>query len=459
MTSANPPAQIPGEASPSQKPAKPRRDPRIRLWKAGGWVFMFVITFVVGNFFIPEDKAVTRRMLGHDFLAFYYAGTCVRTGHFEQLYDLNATKQFQAATGKAANLELGTSFGPFWNPPYAAWLFEPLAAYPYRTALLIWWTFGMACLATSIFILSQMLQGDWKTKALVPLFMLTTMPFFQAFSHGQNTFFSLLLLTLVVAYWRRGWSFAAGCVCGLLFYKPQLGAVVAVILVICQGRRALLGVTLVGFGLLLVNVLTLPGTLHIYFAQLPNNLHWMQEENHYLWERHVTFKGFWRLLIQGRAMGPTSPIVLALWGICQAALVSGLLAAVYATLRQPPSASRTDRLIAASIVSMPLLMPFYFDYDLLLISVGVVLYAVDRQRDWSLEAEYEWEDRWLPRLWMTLYITLQFGTIMAGHTRVHPVVPLVTFAAVMLIRRTLRPAQTISSGVRETPPAPLPLAA
>ncbi len=33
---------------------------------------------------------------------------------------------------------------------------------------------------------------------------------------------------------------------------------------------------------------------------------------------------------------------------------------------------------------MPLLMPFYFDYDLLLLSVGIVVYAADRQRKLNL---------------------------------------------------------------------------
>ncbi len=96
---------------------------------------MAALTFVIGNFFVPENKAVTRRMLGHDFLAFYFAGTCARTGHYERLYDLEYTKKFERTTGLGANLELGDSFGPWWNPPFAAWLFAPFAALPYPKAL------------------------------------------------------------------------------------------------------------------------------------------------------------------------------------------------------------------------------------------------------------------------------------------------------------------------------------
>jgi hypothetical protein len=306
----------------------------------------------------------------------------------------------------------------------------------------------------------RMLQGDWKSKALVPLMMVTTLPFFQAFSHAQNTFFSLLLLTIVVTLWRARQAFIAGLVCGLLFYKPQLGAIVAMVLCISQGRRALLGVGLMGTALLVVNVLTLPGTLHEFIYHMPVNLHWMLEENHYMWGRHITFKGFWRLLLQDHDEGPTSLPVLALWGICESALAGGLLAAIAFTLKQPRSAARTDRLIAASIIAMPLLMPFYFDYDLLLISVGFVLYGADRQRTANLPYDqFPWEDRWLPRVAMILYVTLEFGGVIGGHTRLQPIVPLLALIAALLVRRALRPIKTadLNSAVRGA--APMPIAA
>jgi hypothetical protein len=437
-------------------PAK--RDPRIRLWKTAGLVGVFVLTMLIGNFCISSDKAVTRNMIGHDFLAFYYGGTCARTGQLDKLFDLEATKAFEFSIADRLHLELAKGFAPWWNPPFAAWLFAPLSALPYLTALWIWWGFDVACLAASILLLCRMVQGNWKSKLLVPLFILTAMPFFQAITHGQNTFLSLLLLTGVVTLWRGGYSFAAGLLCGLLFYKPQLGAVVAIVLCLSQGRRALLGVSLVGLALLLVNVVTLPGTIHEFIHTMPANMRWMQEDNNYHWERHATFKGFWRLLIQGHATGPTSGLVLAAWGISQSILLVALLAAIYYHLRQPKSGSGTDRLIAAAIVSMPLLMPFYFDYDLLLLSVAAVVYVADCQRNSTGRVVANWEDRWLPRLWLAFYVTTEFAVILAGRTRFLASVPLLTAIALLLIRRAIRPqAQDAVHSLAS--PSPLPLAA
>jgi hypothetical protein len=428
------------------------------LWKGGIGVWVFVLTLVVGNFFIPTERAVTPRMLGHDFLPFYYAGTAVRTGQIDKLYDLDAMREFETRVSNDSNLELNGAFGPWWNPPFAAWLFAPFSALSYYSALHYWWLFGIACLSISIFLMCRMLKGGWKSRALVPLFLLSSMPFFQAMGHGQNTFFSLLLLTITVTFWRSGRALAAGLACGFLFYKPQLGAVVAVILALSQGRRAILGVAITGTVLLLINLLTLPGTIHQFLIQMPQNLHWMMEENHYRWERHITFKGFWRITIQGWAMGPTSPIVIALWGICEISLLCGLFAVVLKTMRQTPSAIRTDRLIAVAIVSMPLLMPFYFDYDLLLISVGVVVYAADFQRTASSGAKGS-EDRWLPGAWAALFLVMEIGTMLAGYTRIHLAVPAVSVIAVLLIRRALRPEPNAAATILPDRAPPVALAA
>jgi len=291
----------------------------------------------------------------------------------------------------------------------------------------------------------RMLRGGWGTKLLVPLFVISSMPCIEVFSHGQNTYLSLMLLTIVVTLWRADQSFVAGLVCGLLFYKPQLGALVAAILCLQQGRRALLGVTLTGFALLTINLLTMPGTLHSFFRVMPGNMRWMQEDLNYIWQRHVTLKAFWRLLIMGQHKGPDWLSVKVMWGISDL-LLGGALAVLVFKVRAvsrnlSDSAQSKDRLIAASIAAMPLLMPFYFDYDLLLVSVAAVLYAASRQGEWIDGVRPLWEDRWLLRLWVALFVTLEVTVIWMDRARVHPVTLLMCGIAALLIRRGLRPAQ------------------
>ena len=71
----------------------PRR--RKRLWQGGIALLVVVLTFAIGNAFVSRDRAVTAQFLGHDFLAFYTAGTLAQA-RFDQLYDLDAVRHAPA---------------------------------------------------------------------------------------------------------------------------------------------------------------------------------------------------------------------------------------------------------------------------------------------------------------------------------------------------------------------------
>ena len=408
---------------------------------------MVLLTIVVGNRFIPQDKAVTRQMLGHDFLAFYTAGSFVRQGRYHDLYKLDAVKDFEQSTAHAAGLEVGKSFGPWWNPPFYALAFEPLAALPYPAALSLWRDISLGALAIAIVLLMRIVGEPFKNWGLVALLLLTSMPFIQALSHGQNTFTSLLLLTATVAAWRSERRLVAGLLCGLLFYKPQLGAVVAAVLVLDLGWSALGGLCVTGAALAAISLVALPGSIGDYMHLLPANVHWMQVENSYLWERHVTLKAFWRLLLQGREAGEPFVITQILTWMSVAAVVGGLLWAIF---RVGPWRNgidnlvlQQDRLIAATIAAMPLLMPFYFDYDLLLMAVPLTLYAAERLRQPALPG-----DVWLTRGWVALFFWMFVNPAFAMHTHVNVTVILLSAVAAMQIRR---------AGQREVMAQPIPM--
>ena len=486
---------------------------RTRLWQGGGLLGVFLLTLILGNFFLSNDRAVTRGMLGYDFTAFYAGGTFVREGHPQLLYDLDAVRANEVQTLQNLGLQPADSVGPWWNPPFYAWVFAPLAALPFPRALAVWTCITMACLAVSIVLLCRMLiqprssddvKRSWRDWGLIPLLMLVSMPFLQAASHGQNSFTSLLLVTLVVVFWRAGQGMRAGLIAGLLFYKPQLGAVLAGMLVLTLGWRALAGVGITGVFLLTVNLVTLPGTLSTYLHRLPSMVHYMQVERAYLWERHVTLKAFWRLLLQGRGPGEALWLVNLLTLAGCAALGLGLLASVRRWRRsiggtpveaglstaavsrpvpnplvgyrpsrrkkarrasdifrpldvEPAGVERLslDAIIAATITCMPLLMPFYFDYDLMLLAVPAVLQAGERLR----EAQTLSTDRWLVRAWAALYGWMLINPGMTSMTHFNLSVPLLSAVAGLSLVRALRPVM-VKSAARGLPtPKPRPLAA
>ena len=434
-----------------------------RLWMSGGILAVFLLTIVIGNHFIAKDKSVTREMLGHDFLAFYTAGSFVLDGRSRDLYNLDAVRDFEQATAHHAGLEVGKSFGPWWNPPFYALVFEPFALLPYARALDLWRWISVAAVVIAIGLLTSMVLRPsiavrWEHGLLVPLLIVISMPFIQAISHGQNTFTSLLVLTVTVALWRTDKKFLAGIVGGLLFYKPQLGAVVAVAMVVDLGPIALGGLTVTGFFLLGTTLAILPGSLQDWLQQLPANVRWMQVEHAYLWERHVTLKAFWRLLLQGREAGEASLLTTALTWISLAAVGGGLGWTVIRRWTSPLATNNPlhrDRLIAATITAMPLLMPFYFDYDLLLLAVPATLYAVERisHPDYISPA-----DRWFTTSWAVLFLWLFVNPAFALHTHVSGTVILLTITTTLSIQRMNR-QKTQSEPMLETQPMQLAAAA
>jgi hypothetical protein len=389
---------------------------------------LFISTIFVACLIVPRSTEQDRAV-GLDFLSFYTAGTAIREGRAGDLYDLHAVRAFQVKLARQQGFELGTRYAPWWNPPFYALLFVPLSQLTFYCALGVWLTIGSACACASCWLLCRMLADrQWQTWALVPVLMVLSMPFINTTTHGQNTCLSLLVLTATVYLWRSDGSWLAGMAGGLLFYKPQLGLVIATAMIWDLGWRAAIGYLVTAAILLLMNILLLPGTLADFLHRVPENLAFVQTQTTYPWERHVTFKAFWRLLFDGTGVGPSSVAVNVLAAVCMIAIATALTSAI---LRGRRRIDR-DRLIAATIVATPLLMPFYFDYDLLLLAVPAVLLA----RDWRADCKI---DRWLLVSFATLFAWLLINPDFAVKTRLNLAVPLLAVVVMLLIRRMVTP--------------------
>jgi hypothetical protein len=225
--------------------------------------------------------------------------------------------------------------------------------------------------------------------------------------------------------------------------------VLAAALVLTSGWRAVAGLAMTGSAVLLATVIALPGTLGDFLRKLPENVHYMQVEHPYLWDRHVTLKAFWRLLVDGFGAGEMTPLAQRLTVLSLACLGAFLLGMIWKLRPRRDGLSR-DRLMAACIVAMPLLMPFYFDYDLLLLAVPAALLAREAA------AGDELLDRWLVAAWAALYAWLIVNSTVATATTFNGTVVLLTVLAAMMIRRAARTPAALR--VVATP-QPMPLRA
>ncbi len=422
---------------------------RNRLWQGGIALAIFILTLAIGNNFVSSEKAVTTDMLGLDFLPFYESGVLARTHHAEQLYDIPAVAAMEKRTASAVGIDLGEHFGPFWNPPFYAWVFAPISQLPFRQALAVWTLINVAALGASVFLLVRMLpqQANWKVWTLIPLLILTSVPFIQAISHGQNTFTSLLLLCLTVTAWRSRRAILAGAFCGLLCYKPQHAALLGLVLTLSMGWRTIIGLASVLIPLALITMITMPGSIADWTHQLPLNVHFMQIERMYNWDRHATLKAFWRMTFMGQSIGESTRIVVIMTAATTAIGVAALLSAIWQSHADmidncwtgETRQVRLDRLIAATIAVTPLVMPFYFDYDLLLLAVPAVLFGGE-MASLAPGQPRTAGDQWLVWSWIGLYAFLMVHGPLAhvvGMGLIAP--PLAVVATLSLTRSCRRP--------------------
>lgn len=436
-------AVTPQQACATQSEGKIRR----RFWRFGLALALLLAILLPGRWMEQARSTDNKLPFGHDLLPSYTAGALIRQGNPLGMYHRAAMETFEARTIDSAKLGMEKRYGAWLNPPFFAWVFVPLSVLPYRTALWLFACLNLALLCASILLLRKMLVLDARRSlplsaqpsipiaiwGLIPLLLVVAYPTIQATGHQQNTFISLLLLCGSVALARHRATFASGLVAGLLFFKPQLAVVVAAALSVLFGWRALAGMALTGLALLLVTLITLPGCLSEFRSQLPVIIHYLQQEAPYHWGRQVTFQSFWRILIQGHEPAETLPVVRLLTWTCSAGLLTALGWAVIRNMRNPGGATDRDRLLSAAIVTMPLVMPYYMDYDLVLLAVPAVLLA----REWvtSRAEQRSRSDRWLLAAWVIIYVATFANPALAEQTRINLTVVALTAVAGLSIAR------------------------
>lgn len=186
-----------------------------------------------------------------DFTAFYTAGTLLREGRANELYQARAQAEVQQQFTSDSDIRRGPL--PYIHPPFEALLFLPLSLLEYPHALLVWEVLNLGMLVA----VSLLLRGILSSLQPVPLWewilaLLAFFPIFANFLQGQD---AILLLLLVVLSFRRLDSnspFVAGCWLGLGVFRYHLVVPLALILG-WKHRRMLSGFAATAFSAVLLS--------------------------------------------------------------------------------------------------------------------------------------------------------------------------------------------------------------
>jgi hypothetical protein len=438
---------------------------RKRLWQSAGALGLVVFVLVAREAIVRNLDRSPVLTVGEDFLPVYAAGELLRQGRAADLYEMQPLATLEREIVAQARLEPLRAYGPFLNPPFFAAIYVPFAALPYRSALSAWVGLNALLLIGSAVLLCRMLPpaANWAARSLACLLLVLPLPFWEAVWYQQNTFLSLFLTSAIVSFWRLPrnqnakwyWPDPSGIACGLLFYKPQLALAIAIALLVTRGLRALIGLSLVGSVLLFFTLLKMPGTLGAFLHALPPTIHWLRTALPYDWGKQLTTQSFWRLLIQGHRIGETHWLPYTLGIITSAGFAIAMGAAAIRTRNvqkhMPAFAPRIvlERFIGATICTMPPLMPYYMDYDLLLLAVPAALFA----SEWmNCSASITRSDRFLLAAWIGLFLETYGNPGLGAHLGLNLAVPLIGTISAMSIRRCFRePIATATVGRCDVP--------
>jgi hypothetical protein len=374
-------------------------------WIFGCLYLAVAITWIAlsPNLIDPNGKPI-----GTDFMNVWSAGQLVLAGEPGAAYDYGRHYEVQARTLPYATGQEPPYFG--WHyPPYFLLAAALLAVLPYGWALAAW----MA--ATLPLYLAA-------AKAIIPhrrwlLLALAFPAVFVNLAHGQNGFMSAGLFGLGILSLERR-PLLAGVLLGLLAYKPQLGVLLPLALLVDRHWVAFIAASATVVMLSAVSYALLGAdTWHAFFGSLELTRTYVLEQGPTGWQKlQSTFAAM-------RMLGFGIDAAYAAHG-----LVSLIAAAAVLWIWHRPVAMPLKG--AALATGCLLVTPYVLDYDLMLLALPLAWLAVEGCRTQFLT----WEKSALLVVWLLPVVSRGIGTL---GVPIGPVILLLLLA--IILRRAAIP--------------------
>jgi hypothetical protein len=192
-------------------PARPSGSPRTAEKIGFALACLFAATCLLTIVYLQARDQTVR----WDFEAFYVAGTILSTSGPAHLYDVALQQRL------SAQFYPGQAFLSYYHTPLEALLFWPLAALPFRIALMVWSAVSVLVFAIFLLLLrktGRRLHSPFHFAFGLMAWMLLT----AVLSIGQDTTLLLPILLGGLLLLERGRETAAGAVLGLGLYRFEV---------------------------------------------------------------------------------------------------------------------------------------------------------------------------------------------------------------------------------------------
>jgi len=193
---------------------------RSRLW-AYVIVLVSLISFGVGC-------SLARDAIGGDFGVFYVAGL-TRQRLYDADYVMSVRQQLPGAVGQQPYM-------PYLNPPFFALVMAPFAMLPFSLALALWRLSGVLMAWVSFYLMGKMtVLKRWPAYFLI---MIVSASSIWAMGLAQNSYLQFFIMVVGIYLLDRQRDTEAGLCLSLMLFKPHVGMLLPVALVVMRRWRA-----------------------------------------------------------------------------------------------------------------------------------------------------------------------------------------------------------------------------
>jgi Glycosyltransferase family 87 len=328
-----------------------------------------------------------------DYIAFYTAGRLVLDGRGESVYDLDVIAEREHEMfGRDVG---GTGRLGFFNPPFVAVIFAPLALLPpnLESPLLLILN-GVLVLAAGV-----ILQRLLKLRGLLPstalwLTILSLYSVYWTLVHGQLSMFILLGFLGFFGLQREGKPRLSGLALALLLIKPQMAVVPVLVLLYKRRWTELTAFGTVALGLVAVSVaISGPSILWEYPKFALNASEW---ERTFAWQvqRMYGLNGLLATVIDKH-----STIHFVLTGVASVATIALAVSAFRGPWK--PASTAFPLGVAGMVAASVLINPHIWMQDMVLVGLVAALGLINwRERErtagvWVSIAVLVWTTQWI----------------------------------------------------------------
>jgi alpha-1,2-mannosyltransferase len=325
---------------------------RVYPWLMAGTMWLVLLI----DYSAPGVRDRLGKVKGTDFLQFYVAGSLVREGRTDLLYDfVPQHRLMQSLAGGSDDI----LYVPVQSPQVGL-AFSPLAAHGYTIALGIWITVSVLMYALACWI-------TWRRCDALRGYPVETLGCCAAFPglyatvlHGQTSAVSALIVVVALLALQRDRRLAAGLAFGCLAFKPHWVAAAGAIFIVARDWRVVAGIT--------ISAASQLGAAWLAVGSDVMNAYWLllrslQRVGDLLEPRAGnTLRGLFAALV------PSPQLALALYAITA-------VIAVFLAARIWRRETRFELRSSAIVLAMVLISPHAFEYDLVLLVPALFMLA------------------------------------------------------------------------------------